>query len=129
MKNKKSAVMVAIAIICLCLIGAIFLKGWLKRQNNINTQKELGKILGEAVQFIPDTNPTSAFEKIIQDKIHSTFQETKETLTQKAVEVESAVVKLIEKEVSNLTASQVEALKVQICKDLGVIVITPTITP
>lgn len=121
MKKKKQAsvILFLLAIFCLLAIGTILASGIL---NNKTQQKEGAKrqidtnVLGELIE--PQiTTATTQINRFIQGPL----QETKETLTQKLVETEKEIVNNIQKEITTLTQSQIDSLKIQICRDLGVI--------
>lgn len=125
MKGQKSILLFILAIVSLLGIGGILLTGILKSKpkevKNTNDQKVLGEEISSKL------TPTSAIDvnKFVQD----TFQNTKEVAGQKMVEVQKTILNTVEKEVSSLAQSQVDALKHQICRDWGVIKSSPSPSP
>lgn len=124
MKKHRSRLLLALVIISLLAIAFILLSGILtnstskKDQNSANVPD----ILGET-SFLNET-PTPLFN--LNQTVRNTFDNTKEIVTQKMVETQKNLVSSIEKEISTLTQSQIETLKFQICKDWGVIDVSPT---
>ena len=92
-------------------------------------------ILGQQQESVPA--PTSVIEDFIQNtvkntlqnSVQNTIQTTKDTVSEKVTEVKSEIIKTVEKEISDLTQSQVKTLQWQICKDWGVITVSPTPKP
>lgn len=121
MKKPTASFFLLIAIICLSALGFLFARGTLKEWMDRKDKIVEGNILGEAVQ--------DSISSPVNDFIQNTIDSTKESLTEKATEIEKNIIKNIENEVSNLTKSQVDTLKYQICRDLGVISVTPTPNP
>lgn len=119
MKDQKSALRAFIAVVSLIAIAAVLASGFLKKKDNEGIKNETGNsILGETTESKEDGNPVLLnAEKFIGD----TFQNTKEVAEEKVSEVQKTVIATVEKEVSELTKSQVESLKLQICRDWGVV--------
>lgn len=126
MKGKRSAILFFLVIFSLVAIGAIIATGILKSRLSTNEKKiKDSTILGEMTQS--QTSPTTT---IINNRfVQETLQNTKETLSQKATEMEKSIVKTVEKEITNLTQSQIDSLKLQICRDWGVVTPLPTELP
>lgn len=127
MKGQKSAFLFLIAVISLIAIGVVIARGFLKKSPQ-TTNISLPEILGEQSQGEQEElspTPIINLNKIISDN----FQSTKEVAQQKIEEVQKTVITTVEKEISTLTQSQVEALKLQICRNWGVISVTPSKTP
>ncbi len=126
MKRQKSTFLFILVILSLLSIGGIMLTGILKSKPQEAAKKEEKKdVLGEEISS--KVSPTTAVDlnRFVQD----TLQNTKEVAGQKVSEVQKTIVNTVEKEVSSLAQSQVDALKLQICRDWGVISVTPTKTP
>ena len=125
MKNRTPVFLSILAVISLLIIGFVMFKGILTRKPK-NLAGSLGlNILGEFTKGENAPTVPPAVNTFFQNAL----QNTKDTLSQKAVEIEKTVVATIEKEVAQMTKSQVEAVKLQICRDWGVIGTTPTKTP
>lgn len=115
--NKKPALFLVLAMICLLAIGGVLASGIIKNRPKEDIEKESNpQILGEATQDI-------------NQFVQNTVQNTKEKVVEKVKEAETIILETINKEVQNLTQSQIDALKLQICRDLGVITAAPTQTP
>lgn len=122
MKRKKQAstILFILALICLLAIGTILASGIIKnRSKNQNQAKKPidSNVLGEIIEQQISSAPSK-----INNFFGQPIEETKEVVSQKLTEVEKQVVTNIQKEISSLTASQIDALKLQICRDLGVVV-------
>lgn len=125
MQKKTRHVLLGFVILSLLLIGGIVTTGFLKykSENKETPVQEKNNVLGETTALIT-TAPQAADN--VNRLIQNSLQETRDVVSQKVTEVEKTIVSLINKEVANLTQSQVDNLKWQICKDLGVIQISPT---
>ena len=114
MKSRTSEIGVALALICLIILGAI-LGGAILKNKSAEPKKP-----SSGLMVLGDKSEIDSFVK-------NTLEDTKENLSVKAIEVQKNIVATLEKEVSQLTQSQIEAVKVQICRDWGVITPNPTI--
>lgn len=125
-RGQKSRLIFLLAIISLLTCGTIVTIGYLRNNPKNNPPKESTSpsVLGETTADIASKTVTDV-NNLVQDSI----QNTKETLSQKTSEAQKTIIQTIEKEISNLTQSQVEALKIQICRDWGVITVSPTVKP
>lgn len=125
-KQQKSVLLAGLAIILLLAIGVIFIMSILKnRSKNEDKNKKDSTVLGETTTS--EITPTPFVD--VNQLLQSTYQTTKDTVSQKVVEVQKTIISDIEKEITNLTQSQVETLKLQICRDWGVVTIVPTKNP
>ncbi len=125
MKGQKSAFVYILAIASLIGIGGVLAIGFLKNKPQTDSKTGEQQVLGEEVAKDINSTPFIDVNKFVQ----STFQSSKDTAQQKVNEVQKTIVNTVEKEISNFTQSQVESLKLQICRDWGVISISPTTTP
>ena len=125
-KQQKSALLAGLAIISLLAIGAILVMSILKnRSKNEDKNKKDSSVLGQTTAI--EATPTPFID--VNQLLQNTYQTTKDTVSQKVVEVQKTITSDIEKEITNLTQSQVETLKLQICRDWGVVTIVPTKSP
>ena len=129
MKKKKSVLLFTLAIVSLIAIGGILASGIIKNRQNKNTEKIADPVvLGESI-----TNNTSSPAQMINNLIEQTLQNAKEQIqgdiTQKVTETKEVILTSVEKELSKLTTSQIETIKLQICRDWGIVGISPTQTP
>lgn len=116
MSSRNSGFPVALALLCLIILGAMLGGAILKdRTQEIKKPSSGLMVLGDK----------SAIDNFVKD----TLEATRENLSAKAVEVQKNIVATLEREVSELTQSQIEAVKVQICRDWGVITPVPTNQP
>jgi len=126
MKRQKSTLLFVLVILSLLSIGGIMLTSILKSKPQEAVKKEEKKdVLGEEISSKLSPTPVVDLSRFASE----TFQNTKEQAAQKVFEVQKTIVNTVEKEVSSLAQSQVDALKLQICRDWGVIPISPTKTP
>lgn len=124
MKSKMSLSVFVVAIL-LAGVAAVAGLGFLKNKPG-NVKKETSAVLGETSQS--KVEPTSVMSSV-DTFVQTTFQNTKEVVQQKAGEIQKTVMATVEKEVTSLTQSQVDALKQQICRDWGVITPSPSKNP
>ncbi len=130
MKKNHTAILTFLSIALLLIIIGVSLFGFMKKKkNDLINNIEPNNVLGEVAQSLSSSSVVPNVNNIVQNSIQNTVDATKETVTKKFTEVEKTVINTINQEVANLTKSQVDALKVQICKDLGVIPSTPSSTP
>lgn len=127
MKKRSSKLLLAVSVICLLVIAGIIIFGLSKERSNANNKNaDYPEVLGEAIdsQIIP------AAEESVRGVVQEVWQNSKEEVSQKVETVKNEIMQSVQKEVSSLTESQVDALKVQICRDLGVLPsTTPTLKP
>jgi hypothetical protein len=116
--EKKSYFLVGLATMCLAGIGLVLLGNFLKNPPKINLQNEIGtRVLGQqTIQAL--MTPASENVKLL---FQNTIESSKDIVKEKVNEVEQTILTNIQKEVTNLTDTQIDALKLQICKDMGVI--------
>ncbi len=127
MKSRFSKFLFLITILSLIIITLVFIGGLLqKRKGNENNNSQDKSILGEQTGIIGSVPTTASSLNVL---VQNTLDNTKETVTKQVVEVEKTILKNIEKEVSDLTKSQIDTLKRQVCTDWGVITPLPSLTP
>jgi chemotaxis protein CheY-P-specific phosphatase CheC len=122
-KKTASSVLFGLGIISLLTIAAVLISGIIKnRTNNQNQAKKdsASSVLGEIIEQQISAAPTK-----IGQFLQEPLEQTKEVVSQKITEVEKEIVTNIQKEMTSLTASQIETVKLQICRDLGVITPAP----
>ena len=115
MKRTKTSILLLLAAVSLAAIGIVAVRGFLQKAPML--LKEKTEVLGEAVKDDISEGISSTVNTLVQ----KTVNETKTVVSEKAVELEKQLLTTIEKEVSNLTAYQIQALKTQICTNWGVI--------
>ncbi len=135
-KDKAPKILLGLTIISLMVLGFVFTTGLLKGfpKNLVKSDSEKS-VLGE--QESQPSTPTSFLEDFVENTVkntvkntvQNTIQNTKETVSEKVTEVKSEVIKTVEKEISDLTQSQVKSLQWQICKEWGVVSVSPTPKP
>lgn len=117
MKRQKSGLLLLLVIISLLAIGGVLFTGILKNKPKNDIKKDNNPtVLGENI--ISETTklpPSTDINQIVSD----TLQSTRETVSQKTAEIQKSVITNIEKEITNLTQSQIDTLKLQICRDWG----------
>lgn len=114
-----------LAVISLIGIGGVYLNGLFKNNPKVSKKPENPNVLGENIDA--QATPTSFLDinKFFQD----TVKNTQDTASAKASEIQKSIVTTLEKEITALTQAQVDNLKLQICRDWGVISVTPTSKP
>lgn len=118
MKRQKQTLLFVLVILSLLAIGGIMFTGILKGKPQETVKKEEKKdVLGEEIASKFSPTPGVDLNRIVSD----TYQNAKDVAGQKVVEVQKTIVNTVEKEMSTLAQSQVDALKLQICRDWGVV--------
>lgn len=122
MKKHTPKLLIGAAILSLLLIIAVVATGFGKKtslKEPPETQKK-SDVLGELTKSLGN----STF--IDTNVVANTIEDTKETVSTKAKEVEKEIIKTVEKEVTTMTQSQINSVKLQICQNWGVITPQPT---
>lgn len=127
MKKSKKTLLSILAISCLLVIGGVLTIGMLKNHLKRAKKEDGLQILGETTQLTNTPNLPSSED--VNQFVQETLESAKEKVVEKVKEAEKTILETINKEVENLTQSQIEALKLQICRDLGVITTAPTKNP
>lgn len=126
MKGQKSRIIFILALLSLAGIGTILTVSYFRKQTPpAGPVPSLQNILGDTIENNIAPTSVAGINRIVQDSLTN----TREVLSEKLMQVEKTILEEVNKEVQNLTQSQVTALKVQICKDWGVIETTPTPNP
>ena len=98
----------------------------MKTKNNSTkpNQTNFPEVLGQTVedQIIPSA------ESGIKGIVKEVWNNSKDNVSEKVDSAKNEVMQSVQKEITNLTQSQIEALKLQICQDLGVVP-KPSATP
>lgn len=131
MKKNKITILSTVAIGSLLIIGIVMATGVLKKKSGSWTKMNPApEILGEFTQTGATFTPTPInVNQLVQDSWQSTKEVVLHTASEKVTEIEKTVVNTVNKEITNLSQSQIDALKLQICRDLGVITTAPTKQP
>lgn len=126
MRKRKSFLLPLVAVVSLLSIGGVIATGMLKKNPLTNLKKpaQIVGVLGETTQLLETPTPA-----LIDRLIKETVENTKNVVSQKTQEVEKTILNTVEHEAANLTQSQLDALKLQICRDLGVVSPAPTKQP
>lgn len=122
MKENKNRILIFLSILSFLTVGGILIKGEIKKQSLPEKIHDTSFILGESVQSLEELKENNPVNRFVQN----TIETTRETVALKAAELEKSIVATIEKEIANITKSQMDALKLQICRDWGVVSISPT---
>ena len=108
MKKQGTKLLLFLGLLSLITIAAVVtLKAVKERSIRKNAPVDITTVLGETVEFPLNPENKQKIDQVVQN----TIQSTKETVSEKIVEVEKIVTETLEKEISNLTTSQVETLK------------------
>lgn len=130
MKKNTAKVFLALTILSLTAIGIILIGGLIKNKpKEQNLVKKGSDVLGEAAQNLFNQATNSSLDNAVQNTLQNTIQNTKEVVSERVLDTEKTILKEVEKEITNLTQSQVEVLKLQICRDWGVVTVSPTPKP
>lgn len=116
-----------LVILALMTAGVLLSKGLIPNKPHSSIEKKGGEssILGEASVV----SPTAANEVSINNLLQNTLTETKNVVSEKVTETKNNIINNIQKEISALTETQVQTLKMQICKDWGLLSASPTPSP
>jgi hypothetical protein len=125
MKTVSSKILLALAIVSLLILGGVFVKSALEDKKKPG--KDIKEVLGEQSNILQSAATDLASP--LNSKIQNTIDNAKNVVSGKTVEVEKMIISTLEKEVADFSKNQVDNLKLQICKDWGVITITPTQSP
>lgn len=124
MKKKTRNILLGLVILSLLFIGGVVTTSFLKSKPlEKTTPPEGNNVLGQTTQLVT-TTPTVLDN--VNNLIQNSLENTKEVVSQKVVEAEKTILNTIDKEISTMTQTQVDNLKWQICKDLGVVSVSPT---
>ena len=127
MKGQKQKLLLLLTVVSLATIGIVLSKGFIANRPKELKKESLTNVLGEQLTNLKITPPGVAdIQNFVQTTLENTLANTKETLSQKTVEVEQRILTQVQKEISNLSENQITALKTQICRDLGVL---PSLSP
>ena len=99
--------------------------GEIKRKSQPGKINDSSLVFGESIQSLDELKENNPVNRIVQNTVES----ARETVSQKAVELEKTIVAAVEKEIANITKSQMDALKLQICRDWGVVGVSVTPAP
>lgn len=126
MGKHFSNILKGLALVCLGAIIAIVGINYIKQLPTFDMRKAIAtRVLGESTFQNLTESGQSGVKEIIQDTIDS----SKVALASKAGEIEKSALTSLQNEAVSLTNSQLTALKLQICKDWGVITPSPVLTP
>ena len=99
--------------------------GEIKRKSQPGKINDSSLVLGESIQSLDELKENNPLNRFVQN----TIETTREKVASKASDLEKLIVATVEKEIANITKSQMDALKLQICRDWGVVSISPSPTP
>lgn len=111
-EKKPGKVPLLLAVISLIIIFVIVAVGTVSGRYRFWLKQDSGSIILGVSQKM-------------EKKLEETFTSTQQGVTEKLLETEGKLKSQLEQEISNLTRSQIESLKLKICQDWGV-VITPS---
>lgn len=122
-KDKKRNLLLILAVISLTAIATVMLMGFLqaKKASPASSSKQ---ILGEIAQSENNPSPTSFVKDIVKNTLNNTqtiIEQTKNTVTEKVVEVEKNILQNAKDQLNTLTQSQIKIIQTQICTDWGVV--------
>lgn len=124
MKNQGSKLFFALATISLVVYLGVIFVGSMKKASQIDLAQQASRVLG-VITNISGQGENEGVKRRVQEAI----EDTKQTLSQKAIEVEKDILTKAEKEISDLTQAQIKAVKTDICRNWGIISPIPTVTP
>lgn len=132
MNSKKKNLLLFLAIFSLVAIASIIIFGLLRNKKGGSTSETLNNVLGELAQSDTQPSPTSYVNSMVQNTLNNTqnfLQNSKETMSEKILEVEKTILKSVQNEINTLTQNQIKTLQTQICVDWGVISPFPSPSP
>ncbi len=126
MKKQKTGILFFLTIISLLIIGGVVFVNFIKKPK-INTIENpaASSVLGESISSDNRELPFTGINNIVKETVNN----TQSAVSEKIVEVQKSAIRTIEKEVSNLAQSQIDAFKLQLCRDWGIVKETPTPIP
>jgi hypothetical protein len=128
MKSHKSPVLVILAVISLLGLGGLLLIGIMKHPPSLSSllpKKSSVSVLGESQESTSGPTPTSILNNFIQNTINT----TKSAVSEQVAQAEKAAIQTVQEQISNLTKTEVENFKTELCRSLGVITPIPTKNP
>ena len=122
-KDKKRNLLLILAVISLTAIATVMLMGFLqaKKASPASSAKQ---VLGEIAQSDNNPSPTSFVKDMVKNTLNNTqtiLEQTKNTVTEKVVEVEKNILQNAKDQLNSLTQSQIKTIQTQICTDWGVV--------
>ncbi len=122
-KDKKRNLLLILAVISLVVIATVILMGFLqtKKASPTSTSEQ---VLGEIAQSDNNPSPTSFVKDMVKNTLNNTqsiIENTKNTVTEKVIEVEKNILQNAKDQVNSLTQSQIKTIQTQICTDWGVV--------
>lgn len=116
MGKWQQKILLILTIVSLTVLGTVVTEGYIKNRMRQNIKDPFTAVLGEtdSQKILGNSTTFSAF---FQD----TISNTKEVVSEKVIEVERNILSSIQNEIQQLSQSQIQSLKLQICTDLGVI--------
>ncbi len=126
MKKQKTGILFFLAIISLLLIGGVVFINFMKKPKiDTNKNTNMPSVLGELTTSDNKELPLTSINNLMKETVNN----TQSAVSEKIVEVQKNAIQTIEKEVSNLTQSQIDAFKLQLCRDWGIVKVTSTPNP
>ncbi len=122
-KDKKRSILLILAVISLIAIATIMLMGFLQAKK-ASPASSSNQVLGEVAQSDNTPSPTSFVQDMVKNTLNSTqtiIEQTKNTVTEKVVEVEKNILQNAKDQVNTMTQTQIKAIQTQICTDWGVV--------
>lgn len=96
--------------------------GEIKKKSRPGIIQDGTLVLGESIQSLDELNVNNPVNQFVQN----TMEGARESISLKAADLEKSIVASVEKEIANITKSQLDALKLQICRDWGVVSVSTT---
>jgi hypothetical protein len=125
MQKHSPKIFFGVAIMSLLILAGMFIKGFSQEKSaKQNKAVSINGVLGQQTNILKDA--ASDIASPLNSAIQKSIDGAKETVSLKTVEVEKMVVSTLEKEVADFSKSQVDNLKFQICRDWGVLNLSPT---
>lgn len=122
-KDKKRSLLLILAVISLVAIATIMLMGFLQRKK-ASPASTSNQVLGEIAQSDSNPSPTSFVKNMVKNTLNNSqtiIENTKNTVTEKVVEVEKNILQNAKDQLNSLTQSQIKIIQTQICTDWGVV--------
>ena len=123
-KDNKRSLLLILAVISLVAIATVMLMGFLQTKKASPSLSTSEQVLGEIAQSDNSPSPTSFVKDMVKNTLNNTqtiIENTKNTVTEKVVEVEKNILQNAKDQVNTMTQTQIKAIQTQICTDWGVV--------
>lgn len=118
MKKPNNRILLVLAIVSLLIIFSVVTIGTLNGRYTFFLEKNKGSIVLGIADKLPFKNFSS---EGIENTLEDFTAQTRGLISKKAAEAEGQLKSSLEKELTELTSSQIKSIQTKICRDWGVI--------